>query len=663
MGRLCQFQAEKGLFQWKIPEGNVGSYASLHLSSLQAVPKGCGTTTKDLSPHSLEILSDGRAKSSATVIPRNRWVFPFHLTSGSNDPSPQDFRRQSFYHANPTIFPFDLSQAYRGTLGSSRWSSALRPGPVHMKTTGSQRQIKAMGELQVPTIPLDSAEAMKQSQRLGRARFRSRGAAGAVEPQPTKDTGALARATIHPGGSISTHVEQPVQLGRARFRQASNRPAGTITSQSTADTIAMGVDTLHPGVSINTDLEREPGRARLRTTSAGPAGVPTPQTEELISPLSLYEFHPGFSATIDVKQTGRLGRGRVRGAPHTPGLSSLHKITDKSNPNLINSHPAVFLTTQLQQPRHPESDGFRASDGIAYRAGDFSLQSPADTIISPSTRIHAGSLANTHQEPSVSLTMLRDPVRLKFNHEIFASPLLTAKTEDNTKKIESLMDKLAVGELVMNEGIFLDEHVRFQHHPKALTSDELTPHQRKSFLNEERNRSLQTGVNILLKHKQLWLQHWSKRSEFKFASHYQKIELLGDSRVGEMVITYLFYVEMISTIVPSPVEEHTIGWQQEEAFKLLENIFRRGPPRLTAIDPILQDKGIKVQNSLKTGGTVHFFSALWTLLELWLENYRPELMERMSQTTPNNEKLRSLKVFFNTIFCHSIQNLSRRIGI
>ncbi|KAI9600830.1 hypothetical protein H4Q26_000624 [Puccinia striiformis f. sp. tritici PST-130] len=60
MGRLCQFQAEKGLFQWKIPEGNVGSYSSLHLSSLQAVPKGCGTRCQTRTDADLKVQSQSR---------------------------------------------------------------------------------------------------------------------------------------------------------------------------------------------------------------------------------------------------------------------------------------------------------------------------------------------------------------------------------------------------------------------------------------------------------------------------------------------------------------------------------------------------------------------------------------------------------------------------
>ncbi|KAA1127514.1 hypothetical protein PGTUg99_037420 [Puccinia graminis f. sp. tritici] len=245
-----------------------------------------------------------------------------------------------------------------------------------------------------------------------------------------------------------------------------------------------------------------------------------------------------------------------------------------------------------------------------------------------------------------------EPRRLKFTEDVL--DFSNTPAEYQSHFLDALGDvllDLKAKELVMTEAQFIIYHTDFY---RIYQRSELAPHS-DSKTNIPYSKKSQ-AYKHMLEHKDKWYSHWQTlMTQINLENSTDKLHL----KSKELVLPYLFYVEMISTIVPiSTTKQNDLGIHLKQAWDLLESIFGKE----TVADK--QGKGKIYEkfsnydrfNSLGLSSKV---SALWDLLELWLDTHRPTLSDEIRAF---GRTFHTIKAFFNSLFFLSVENLTQKFA-
>ena len=164
------------------------------------------------------------------------------------------------------------------------------------------------------------------------------------------------------------------------------------------------------------------------------------------------------------------------------------------------------------------------------------------------------------------------------------------------------------------------------------------------------------AVETLIQNRRVWFAHWKSQMQtnlFMIDFWCQESQQIKRKRFTRLVTGFLFYVEMINTIVPA---SRGVGFHLAEALALI------GDGNTDKTDANIEHRKMitKINQQLRAGRVNDLTAALWTLLEFWMFKSRWTLYQKISTVDPRG--LLRTKVFFNLIFTQSIANLSRRIG-
>ncbi|KAA1106377.1 hypothetical protein PGT21_034084 [Puccinia graminis f. sp. tritici] len=257
------------------------------------------------------------------------------------------------------------------------------------------------------------------------------------------------------------------------------------------------------------------------------------------------------------------------------------------------------------------------------------------------------------QNTQTSRTKDEPRQRLKFTEDVLDFSNTPAEYQSHfLDALGEVLFDLKANELVMTEAQFIIYHTDFY---RIYQRSELAPHS-DSKTNIPYGKKSQ-AYKHMLEHKDKWYSHWQTlMTQINLESSTDKLLL----KSKELVLPYLFYVEMISTVVPIAINQNNLGTHLKEAWDLLESIFGKE----TVADGKQAGRGKIYEkfgnyerfNSLGLASKV---SALWDLLELWLDTHRPTLSDEIRAF---GRTLHTIKAFFNSLFFLSVENLTKKIS-
>jgi hypothetical protein len=176
----------------------------------------------------------------------------------------------------------------------------------------------------------------------------------------------------------------------------------------------------------------------------------------------------------------------------------------------------------------------------------------------------------------------------------------------------------------------------------------------------ERNLKLRLqkeALDILMQNNTIWYEYWQLQINDDFKSLLKKINWKrGSTRT--VLLMFLAKLKTISKIVPREKDDNSFS-ELQEAYEVWKKFFGTKTSELETedVDDILVLR-TKIEKNIKFSSRTSIFAASWHLLEFWTENYR---MNCLNEIKKRDETLQTTKNFFNLIFCHSIEQLTKRL--
>jgi hypothetical protein len=155
----------------------------------------------------------------------------------------------------------------------------------------------------------------------------------------------------------------------------------------------------------------------------------------------------------------------------------------------------------------------------------------------------------------------------------------------------------------------------------------------------------------------IWYKRWRQHTQIDVEKY---INSSVRWECQKIVPVYLFYVEMIMSIVPRPGLEREYSKELGDALqsfsRLMQLVIHRGKLNQTNIDRITINKAYTLSKQLQASGGDSFNAILWTFLEFWMLNHRRSLLRDHSTDFVLDINPKS---FFNSVFCCSWRNLNK----
>jgi hypothetical protein len=243
------------------------------------------------------------------------------------------------------------------------------------------------------------------------------------------------------------------------------------------------------------------------------------------------------------------------------------------------------------------------------------------------------------------------PQGMKFDENIFILTPLSQRDKDEVLRILNLISyDLKMVELVMTEEQFI------KYCPVLYRNSEKNnnPSENLESAAQERQRQSEESLEILMNNLELWYNHWNKKANLKFTKFPQNV----NAKLKSVIVTYLFYIDMISTIVPVETEKFSAVSELEKGFLYAEKLFGSGKflKEIKKTETYEQVQKIK-KKAKNSRGCRDIFTGSWILIMMWMEGYRKNLFNLIIE----HDLGEATKRFFNRIFYHSIENLNKRL--
>ncbi|KAH9463020.1 hypothetical protein Pst134EA_015108 [Puccinia striiformis f. sp. tritici] len=167
-------------------------------------------------------------------------------------------------------------------------------------------------------------------------------------------------------------------------------------------------------------------------------------------------------------------------------------------------------------------------------------------------------------------------------------------------------------------------------------------------------------IEILWDDRDFWFDRWIQKAKLdphRFDKALENVELIG---IQKAVTTYLFYVDMISTIVPSSQEKENPGTELREAYEFFELLSGQVNSNQSYNEQqLLSQKWEFLKKKISGRGKSNPVSAVWILLEFWMQESRKDFFAKHSSIDSTFNQ--NSKTFFNHLFYHSINGLTARL--
>ncbi|KAA1118941.1 hypothetical protein PGT21_010840 [Puccinia graminis f. sp. tritici] len=250
-----------------------------------------------------------------------------------------------------------------------------------------------------------------------------------------------------------------------------------------------------------------------------------------------------------------------------------------------------------------------------------------------------------------------------FDKEFFfcLSPSLLRRYNNKRimKLVESLSQegKISVGKLVVTESQLIPSHSRFTHNQKGSIESNLD--NPDEYQKEKGNHLFCSSREKLWDNREFWYAYWLRKPNFNPENFVETIESFKFIPMRKAILSYLFYVDMISTVLPKNQGKENDGSALEEAFKLLRLVSEPITKNSSGYQTNLFPKWELFKYKIASKGTLNNIAAVWVLVEVWMEEFRKELFDQ--QRNNENRINQNFKNLFNNIFYHSIEMLTTKL--
>ncbi|KAI9619902.1 hypothetical protein KEM48_008396 [Puccinia striiformis f. sp. tritici PST-130] len=248
-------------------------------------------------------------------------------------------------------------------------------------------------------------------------------------------------------------------------------------------------------------------------------------------------------------------------------------------------------------------------------------------------------------------TMNANPYRLQFDADLLKSFAPSGQQPG----LSFPLNALGKGEIVMTEAQFVKYHGRAFLDYKLPKPAELHPSNRLSG-DTHRSRKLNTAAcRFLSKNLSPWIRRYEEQMELDLESCVGRISAAsGKSRrsIEKLTVTYLLFVEMMSTIVPRERDITNIKSELEYALKLLESIYEIEEPNDLIHDPALESKRRMIKEILGGLAVTDDAERVWHLLDIWMATSRSTLYEAITCSNQLNKITNHTKHFSGKYLPH-----------
>ncbi|KNZ54447.1 uncharacterized protein VP01_2945g3 [Puccinia sorghi] len=179
-------------------------------------------------------------------------------------------------------------------------------------------------------------------------------------------------------------------------------------------------------------------------------------------------------------------------------------------------------------------------------------------------------------------------------------------------------------------------------------------------------------------HVDFWYYRWfaNTGTQFKIDSDLPHYKFLSPPRRVTIHSLYLFYVEMISSIIARKPQSNTHASELKSAHEAFERLSKAANERAASrgdeqsfnnvavegsvgeeADKLLNKTAAKLKDQNAGRGFISTFPPLWTYLEFWIDTKRPGILKHPGVDV---ELPASFKEFFNAVFLYSYTALYKR---
>jgi hypothetical protein len=256
--------------------------------------------------------------------------------------------------------------------------------------------------------------------------------------------------------------------------------------------------------------------------------------------------------------------------------------------------------------------------------------------------------------------------KIKFDNAAFDHSLYSKKFQEELLMYPFLTyDGVELTELVMSENQFVDFQKTYHlvnSSPEGPRVDGLKYQDRRKFDELARKNLRESACEVLVGDREVWYDHWKKITNLDIRDFTENLECSRPDKIRNTIVTFLFYVEMISTIIPDPNanQEKINESPLIEAFQIAIQMFDRfgSSSNLMYEESLIQEKSSEIDKQIAKCGPYGIFPSVWVLISLWMgKNRKPFLDVLLS----HGSKLNTTKRFFTTVFCYSVRNLTKRL--
>ncbi|KAH9474010.1 hypothetical protein MJO28_000150 [Puccinia striiformis f. sp. tritici] len=402
-------------------------------------------------------------------------------------------------------------------------------------------------------------------------------------------------------------------------------------------TATIDPSTLNEDLKMATDFPRI-GNRPYSIVSAGLEARPHKKTR-LIGPSA----ESSLRTPTDPNQRNRLDKNRQDSASREPSAGTDTSSSAGENLRLFPASTASS-SSSLKLPQ------------------DLQGSSMMTSISGPATSNHFVPSQRPLNELSSKIAG-SERLGLRFDRDLFSVPArqpLTKLEYVSVGAIVKAMDIHQDNQIISSENEFPYYHKLFLRVQRTFTPDnnnDYRPNLDKKW--KDSSSSLRDAYSIFLTEDSLkvWYKHWHKQTNINFRTHIDKFTDLPDFE--EIFPILLFYVEMISSVIPRPEDQIELKIESimKSAIASCEFLTRQMKNRSKKEDQKVQELAEHLLRKMEFGGRSLYPQMVWLYLEFWLKTDRNQLYQRLCS---NNALVNNFKQFFNLIFQHSYFGLTQR---
>ncbi|KNE92196.1 hypothetical protein PSTG_14431 [Puccinia striiformis f. sp. tritici PST-78] len=265
------------------------------------------------------------------------------------------------------------------------------------------------------------------------------------------------------------------------------------------------------------------------------------------------------------------------------------------------------------------------------------------------------------QDQATNNTKLK---RLKFDLDLFKSLAPSRRGERRLPPmLRSLFAVLGGNEFVMTEQQFVKYHGSAFRGFKLPKPEELHPEKRYSDASRQGYMRNQFASKFLEENQALWYKRYHEEMDLDLDSCIWRLSAASGKplpTVKKLIILYLYFVEMISTIVPrdKKTSENIIP-ELKQALKVFESIYETGEPdQLILNHPALKTKSSRIRRALISKSSTGTATRVWIVLDIWLEISRVRFYDEIQRNCRSRAIDNPTKTFFWVVFFLSIKKFT-----